>query len=194
MKKITFSDVKNVYEYEKIREDFRKKIIEIKKTRRISVGPHLMFTFENRETVLFQIQEMIRVERLLTDEAMQSEIDVYNQLIPGARELSATLLIEITEQSEVRPILDSLVGLGHNSVFLKIGAHEIPTIFDEAQSAEDRISAVQYVKWKLSDEDIRTMNDFSQKASIVIQHKNYQYETLFENEQRSAICHDLLEL
>jgi hypothetical protein len=191
MKQIELSEIKNIYEYEKVREVFRKKIIEDKRVRRVSVGPHMTFAFENHDTVIFQIQEMIRVERLLTDEAMQKEVDVYNQLVPGHHELSATLLIEITEQAQIRPVLDSLVGLGHASVFLKVGEHEIETEFDEAQSAEDRISAVQYMKWKLVDPDIETMRE-SGSVKLVVRHKNYHHEQRLTDEQRLALLTDIL--
>jgi hypothetical protein len=190
MRQIELNDIKNIYEYEKIRETFRRKIIEEKRLRRVSVGPHITFAFENRDTVIFQIQEMVRVERLLTDEAMQKEVDVYNQLVPGDHELSATLLIEITEQSQIRPVLDSLVGLGHQSVFLCIGGHEIETQFDEGQSAEDRISAVQYLKWQLGVFDIQAMLE-PDSASLVVRHKNYHYEQRLTDEQRLALLTDI---
>jgi hypothetical protein len=191
MQKIELSDVKNIAEYEKMREEFRKRVIEAKKHRRVSVGPHMTFVFENRTTVLFQIQEMMRTERLVHDEAIQHEIETYNRLLPDENELSATLLVEIREKDQIRPVLDSLVGLNRDSAFLVIGDTEIPTEFDEEQSSDDRISAVQYVKWKLSDVDIERMRLGAVDVSLLIRHKNYHHFTRFTDEQRQEIVRDL---
>src|SRR5437868_11083303 len=123
--RITLSDIKNIAEYEKARIEHRKRVIEAKRHRRVSVGPVITFVFENRETVLFQIQEMVRTERLVHDHHIQHEIDTYNNLLPGPNELSATMLIDITDKDKIRPTLDSLVGMTDNSVFLVIGEKEI---------------------------------------------------------------------
>lgn len=191
MRKIELAEVKNIYEYEKVRAEFRRQVIDEKRHRRIPVGPNMTFVFENRTTILFQIQEMVRTERIVQDAAVQHEIDTYNNILPGDNELSATLLIEITAKQDIKPILDSLVGLGHNSVFLKIGEKEIPATFDEAQSSEDRISAVQYLNWKLTDEDIERMRFGRVEVAIAIHHRNYNYTVPFTNEQRETIVKDL---
>jgi len=136
---------------------------------------------------------MIRTERLVDDEAIAHEIEVYNQLIPGDHELSATLLIEITEKEKIKPTLDSLVGLGYNSVFLRVGEHEITTSFDEAQSAEDRISAVQYLKWKLTDEDVQHFRSPSVPVELIVRHANYDYRQMLRADQREALLEDLAE-
>ena len=94
--RIELRDVLNFFEYEKVRNERRQQVMELKRTRRVAVGRHLSFLFENRDTVLFQIQEMCRVERITDDAKIQDELDVYNALLPGPRELSATLFIEIT--------------------------------------------------------------------------------------------------
>ncbi len=193
MKPIQLSEIKDLVQYEKERKELREHVIAIKKLRRISVGPNMTFVFENRETVLFQIQEMARTERLVHDEAIQHEIDVYNQLIPADHEISATLLIEITDKDLIKPILDSLIGLGYNSVYFKIGDHEITTQFDEAQAAQDRISAVQYLKWKLTDEDVQNMRSPHTPVSLVLRHRNYDYTAPLTEDQREALLEDLTE-
>src|SRR5262245_46695482 len=88
VKKIRFDEVKNLYEYEKVRDAIRREVIALKARRRVAVGDRLSLLFENRKTVLFQIQEMIRAERIVADDRVQDEIDVYNELIPGPGELS----------------------------------------------------------------------------------------------------------
>src|SRR5688572_7137121 len=83
MKPIAFEEIKNIYDYEKVRTDFRAMVINQKKVRRIHLGDKMTLVFENRNSVLFQIQEMIRVERIITDEAMKHEVEAYNVLVPG---------------------------------------------------------------------------------------------------------------
>src|SRR5438132_12376841 len=109
MKKIVLSDIKNLHEYELIRDDYRREVIAAKARRRVSLGPELSLVFENRLTVLGQIQEMCRAERLARPEAIQQEIDVYNELLPDGGELAATLFVEITEESRVQAELDRLI-------------------------------------------------------------------------------------
>lgn len=191
MKQIEFGEVKNIYEYEKVRDDFRKKIIDAKKARRIRLGDKMTLVLENRDSVLFQIQEMLRVERIVSDEGMQHEINTYNQLVPKDKEISGTLLIDITEKSLIKPVLDSLVGLNKNSFFLRIATNDIVAVFDEGQADDDRISAVQYVKWKLTDEDVRNLKVPSVEAAIVSKHPNYSFVQALSPDERQAIIDDL---
>ena len=101
MRKIELKDIRNIAEYEKVRDAMRAEIIALKKNRRLEVGPNLSLVFENRQTVLFQIHEMVRTERLVDDARIQDEIDAYRNLIPGPDELSATLFIEIPGIAEM---------------------------------------------------------------------------------------------
>ena len=101
MKKIALDDTLNILEYEKVRDNYRRRIIAMKKKRRIQVGNLLSLFFENRDTVLSQIQEMIRTERIVDEGRIQEEIDIYNSLIPGENELGATMFIEITDSNHI---------------------------------------------------------------------------------------------
>ena len=193
MSNISLSDIHNIAEYEKVRPEYRAKVLAEKAHRRIAVGPLLTFVFENRMTVLYQIQEMVRTERLVHDAEIQHEIDTYASLLPTKNELSATLLIGITDKEQIKPILDSLIGLTKDSVFLKIGEKEIEAIFDEEQSEEGRISAVQYVRWRLTDQDIERMRFGQADVSMAVRHPNYQYKEKFTDEQRKSIVRDVSE-
>jgi hypothetical protein len=190
---ITLNDILDIAAYEKQRPAYRARMIDAKRNRRISVGPIMTFVFENRDTVLFQIQEMVRTERLVFDQHIQHEIDTYSRLLPTHDELSATLLIEITEKEMIKPTLDSLVGLTKDSIYLMIGDRQIDTIFDEEQSEEGRISAVQYVRWKLRPEDIADFRSGDSDAGILIRHPNYNHFTRLTIDQREAIAKDLSE-
>src|SRR3989442_4685426 len=101
MKQLIQTDLLSAVDYERQREQFRSEIIALKQRRRISIGPLITLVFENRETLRFQTQQMIRVEHILEPHRVQEELDVYNVLIPGCGELSATLLIAITEEDRM---------------------------------------------------------------------------------------------
>jgi hypothetical protein len=191
MKKIEMKDIKDIADYEKIRRDFRNKIIEIKRRRRLQIGDRISLTFENRYTVIFQIEEMMRAERIVEDEKINSEIDVYNELIPDENELSATLFVEVDQQDLIKPVLDSLVGLNKDSVFLQIGDRKIPAIFEEGHATDDRISAVQYVRFKLSKQEMKDFMEVHIPVRVLIKHKNYSAEALVPEDTRRALIEDL---
>jgi hypothetical protein len=194
MKKIDLTDIKNIHEYEKIRQDFRKKIIEIKKNRRVFVGDFFTFLFENRETVIFQIEEMIYAERIIDEKAIQNEIDIYNKLLPAENELSATLFIEVVGHEESKKFLSSLKDLDKNCVSLKIGnKHVVYAEFDKNQINENSIGAVQYLKFKLTPKQREQLLNSDDIIFICIDHPKYDEYTAISDEIRSSIHHDLLE-
>jgi hypothetical protein len=119
--KLTLDDISDVRAYERERDEFRKQIIKLKKARRVALGHLVTIVFENRETVRFQIQEMARVERMLTDEAIQTELDIYNALIPEANQLTATLFVELTTKAELEEWLPKLLGI-ERCVGLRVGS------------------------------------------------------------------------
>jgi hypothetical protein len=190
MKKIELAELKNIFEYEKVRNDFRSKIIKMKKERRLSVGERITLTFENRSTVAFQIEEMMRIERIVDEGKIQSEIDSYNELIPAENELSATLFVEVDEQDKIKPVLDSLVGFNKESLFLQIGDRRVPAIFEEGHATDDRISAVQYVKFKLSRADVEAFRNPAAVVCVTANHANYQAAADFPAEMRESLLSD----
>ena len=119
-RKLSLDDIADMRAYEREREQFRQRVIELKRRRRVSVGPHITLVFENRDTIRFQIQEMARIERLYSDEQIENELRVYNPLIPEAGHLSATMFIELTEDAQLREWLPKLVGV-ERSVHVRIG-------------------------------------------------------------------------
>ncbi|MCS6816383.1 MAG: DUF3501 family protein [Blastocatellia bacterium] len=191
MRKITLADIRNIAEYEKIRDEFRRAIIELKKRRRVQVGDIVTFVFENRETVLFQIQEMMRAERLVHEEEIQREIDIYNELIPGDNELSATMLIEIDDLDVLRQWLPKLVGI-EEQIWLRIGDQPaIRALYEPGRSKEDKTSTVHYVRFRLSPEEIRAFRDESLPAVLAITHENYRAEATIPIAVRRSLMEDL---
>ncbi len=194
MNKIHLSDIKNLHEYELIRDDWRKTVIAEKKRRRVLLGPSMSLLFENRLTVLSQIQEMCRAERIAKAEAVQQEIDVYNELLPDEGELAATLLIEITEEHRIQPELDRLIGLANgSSLFLQLGERRIQARFLEGQSREDRISAVQYLRFPVGgDAAVReALEDPRVPAVVRVTHPNYEAAAELSMETRRELARDL---
>ena len=152
MNKVILDDIMGLPAYEKVREKFRQRVIELKKKRRVPVGDKVSLVFENRETVIFQIHEMMRAERITDLDKIREEIEVYNGLIPEPGELSATLFLEIEDQSHLRKDLLKFLGVDE-AVFLKVGTRKIQARFEEGHSKEDKISAVQYVKFRFTADD-----------------------------------------
>ena len=189
MKKVALNDIMGLAAYEKVRENFRRRIIELKQARRVAVGNRVTLVFENRDTVIFQIQEMVRAERIVDLDKIREEIEVYNELIPEPGELSATLFLEIVDQTHLREELLKFLGIDE-AVYFKVGSHSIHARFEAGHSKEDKISAVQYVKFPFSEEARMALIE-GEEAAIVIDHPNYQARALIERRTRQLLMKDL---
>jgi diadenosine tetraphosphate (Ap4A) HIT family hydrolase len=165
--------------YAGVRDSFRSAVIAHKRARRLAVGPNVTLVFEDRETLRFQVQEMLWVERIAEPERVQHELDVYNELMPGPNELSATLFVEITEPGRIRAELDRLVGIDEH-VALVLGGGEdqraLGARFDTKQMEEDRISAVQYIRFALDEAAVVALAEPGCHAAIRVSHPNYAHE------------------
>ena len=190
MQRVEPSEILDLTAYEKVRADFVAKMIEKKRPRRIHVGENLCFIFENRDTVIFQIQEMTRAERTVKEEAIAAEVAVYNELIPGAHELSATLMIEIPQGEQIRSELDRLVGIDEH-VAIDVGGERVPAKFDEKQFEEDRISAVQYIRFPLGPELAARFRNPATPVALCVDHPNYRASQAIEGPSRASLAADL---
>lgn len=193
MEKIGAQDILPLGEYEKIREDSRRRIWEIKKVRRLIVGDYISILFENKETVIHQIQEMIRAEQIKDPIRVQEEIDAYNPLIPDQGELGATFFIEIEEQERIKEILDSLMGIDETGiVYIQIEEKiKISAIFEKGRSKEDKISAVHYVKFRFNEAERKAFLDTSIPVYLIIDHPNYKAEAAIGQATRKELGADL---
>ena len=175
MRALTSDDILSIEEYEKQRESFRSRIIALKQRRRIAVGPLISLVFENRETLRFQIQEMVRAERILDSAKVQDELEVYNELLPNRNELSATLLIEITDAATMKDWLDRFMGLDHGqTVAITAGGESIFGHFEGGHSHETKISAVHFVRFQPSDAMKDVFADLRQPVSLMVDHNGYR--------------------
>ncbi len=175
---LTLDDIVDQRAYERERDEFRRQVIAVKKLRRITVGPVVTLTFESRLTMRFQVQEMARAEKMITDEQIQHELDVYNRLLPAPEELSATLFLELTTEEELRTWLPRLVGI-ERSCELRIGTGDAvqvvrstPEEEHQAQlTRETTTSAVHYVRFHLTTEQVAGLA--TQPVTLAINHPAY---------------------
>jgi hypothetical protein len=145
VKPIQFEEILSLADYERVRPRLRPLFIHEKNLRRLEVGSHLTLLFENAQTVWYQVQEMIRTEQLRTREAIAHELDTYNELLPSAEALSATMLIEYERATERDAALRRLVGF-ESHLHLVLGERRSSVEFDRRQMDTERLSAVQFVR------------------------------------------------
>lgn len=153
-RKLTLEDIADLRAYEREREEFRTRVIDMRRTRRIALGTLMSVSFENRDTMRYQIQEMIRVEKTMTDEGVLEELNAYNPMIPEPGQLCATLFVELTSEEQVREWLPKLAGLENSvSLVLANGTH-VPGRIDEQHAAgltrPDVTAAVHYLRFDFS--------------------------------------------
>ena len=194
MTKLTLDDIADLRAYERERADFRDQVIALKKRRRVPVGPFVTFLFENRDTIRFQIQEMARAERILTDQGIQTELDIYNPLIPEPGTLAATMFLELTSEPALREWLPKLVGIERSVAFrfADPAVDDVPCTVDadhEKQLTRDEITAsVHYVHFTFTPEQV---DAFAGGATLVVDHPAYRHETVLGADTVSELTGDL---
>jgi hypothetical protein len=190
---IRLGDVINFFEYEKVREDRRQRVIALKAKRRVEVGPYLSFVFENRATLLFQIQEMCRAERIIDDARVQEEIDVYAALLPRPGELSATLFIEIADQDQIKPVLDRFMGIdtGRRVWFELGGGITVPGTFEAGHSDAEKgkLAAVHFVRFAFSPDAVRAFREGD--VDLVVDHPAARARARLSAEAKAELQADL---
>jgi hypothetical protein len=189
--KVSLEEIVGLERYERERVDVRARIISLKKHRRVAVGDRVTLVFENHDTMLFQIQEMLRAERIVDLDKVREEVAVYNDLVPNENELSATLLIEITDSERIREDLVRLIGIDE-CVSLHIGeAHRIPAEFEPGRSKEDKLSAVQYVRFRFAADQRKAFLAGEHPLRLVIEHPNYRHAAQIDGAVWESLKKDL---
>lgn len=173
MRTIERSEILPLGDYETIRPHFRARVIEEKRPRRVAIGEHLSVAFENRDTVLLQIQEMLRTERITAEPAIAHEITTYNELVPGEDELSLTLYVQIPDKPLRDRLLVELAGL-EDTVRFDVDGKSFEVKGPRPDGfMEGRTTAVHYLKVKLSAEAAAALEARTAKAAIVIEHPQH---------------------
>ena len=192
---LTLADIADLRAYERERDEFRNHVIALKRRRRIAVGPFVTLLFENRDTIRFQIQEMARVEKLISDEQIESELRAYTPLIPEPGHLSATLFIELTSEDLLREWLPKLVGI-ERSMVIEIAAEGVEPIrcsvdpgHESQLTREDITASVHYVNWTFTAEQAAAFAEHG--GSVRCDHPEYPHVTEFTPENRAELSLDL---
>jgi Protein of unknown function (DUF3501) len=195
--KLTIDDIADARAYERERDELRRRIIAMKKVRRVPVGPIISFVFENRDTIRFQVQEMARVERLFTDEAVQAELDTYNPLIPGGGALSASMFIELTSRAGMDEWLRRLVGVERSAaLIIGQGRHEerIPGCVDDDHAGQltrvEVTAAVHFVHFTLIPSQIDRFE--REEVRLSVDHPAYHESTILSAAAKASLLGELL--
>lgn len=191
MQPLGLDDVMGRDRYGSERDQIRRRIIAHKRERRVIVGDRITFLFEDRATVWYQTQEMLWVEHITDLDAIREELAVYGALLPGPSELSATMLIEITDPERVRSELEALLGIDR-CVALEIGPERVAGVFEEGRQTDFKLSAVQYVRFPLTDA-ARTRLAAGDPLVLVVDHPNYPQRTPLTGATRASLAADLLD-
>lgn len=181
-RKVTLDEILDLTRYEQQRDEIRKRIFDVKRVRRVHVGPHLTFLFENADTVRYQVQEMVRSERMVASEPIAFEIATYNELIGDAGEVGTTLLIEIDDKPLRAQLLTAWLDLPEHLYLGLEDGTRVRARIDERQRDEERLSAVQFL---IFDTQGQT------PATIGCDLESYTHETALTDEQREALTADL---
>lgn len=177
MKPLTRADLYSLEAYAELRPRFRAEILEHKKNRQLAVGPHATLYFEDRRTIQYQVQEMLRIERIFEAAAIEEELSAYNPLIPDGRNLKATFMLEYPDVEQRREALAALTGI-EGRVWIRVGDGERNwAIADEdlERATEDKTSAVHFLRFELEDATCRAIKS-SASIAIGIDHPEYRFE------------------
>ena len=182
MKKVIREDILDFETYEDHREEFRKKVMNIKDLRRVHLGHHLTFLFETTETIRYQIQEMVRAEKIVREKDILHEISTYNELLGDNNSLGCTLLIEISDPQSRDELLKKWMGLPQHLYLILENGQKSYAEFDKRQVGENRVSSVQYLKFQCHGQ---------KPLSIGCDHQVLGIEGPFTEKQKEALWGDL---
>jgi hypothetical protein len=192
IQQITRDDLMSLEQYAEKRGEFRQQVLEHKKHRQIALGPNATLYFEDRLTLLYQIQEMLRIEKVFEADGINEELEAYNPLIPDGRNFKATFMIEYPDPEVRAAQLEKMVGI-EDLVWMQIGDHDkIWSIADEdlERSTEEKTSAVHFLRFDVSDKMAEDL-EAGVAWRIGVQHPVYTFEVEVEGETRTSLLNDL---
>lgn len=192
-KKLKIDDLLSLEEYAKQRDDIREKVLNHKKNRKINIGMHVLLLFEDKLTIKYQIQEMLRIEKIFEQDGIKEELTTYNPLIPNGDNWKATMLIQYSDEDERKKALALLVGV-ENKVWVKVGDEDkIYAISDEDldRTRSDKTSSVHFLRFQMKQSQIEDI-DHSRPIQFGIDHEHYSYNTGDIDEAvRTSLINDL---
>lgn len=192
MSKLTHENLFSLEQYARIRPEFRAKVIEHKKNRRLPLGEHAALYFEDALTMQYQVQEMLRIERIFEPEGIQDELDVYNPLIPDGHNWKATFMLEYGDVDERKAALSKLIGV-ERAVWLQVGefsrVHPIANE-DLKRETEDKTASVHFVRFELTPDMVAAVKSGS-LLRAGIDHPAYQVSVTVPPAVRASLAEDL---
>jgi len=192
MEKLTRDQLYSLEHYAQIRNDFRSKVVQHKKARQIDVGPNARLYFEDSLTVHYQVQEMLRVERIFELGGIEEEIGTYNPMIPDGHNWKATFMLEYHDPDERRTMLQKLIGV-EDQVWVKVGGNDaVFAIADEDLKREndEKTSAVHFLRFELTDQMVADVKQ-GKGIAVGVEHQNYRYHTELPVPVRESLKNDL---
>ena len=184
-------DLLTLEEYAEKRSSIRQETIQVKKLREVHLGSHIRMIFENKQTVQYQIQEMLRIEKIFESSEIQDELDVYNALVPNGSNLKATMMIEYPDVAERVEALSRLIGV-EKSIYFQIDGHDkvFPICNEDLERETDvKTSAVHFMRFEF---DQNMIADFVSGSDVKVgsAHPNYDYETSLDSQSQEALSED----
>jgi hypothetical protein len=184
-------DLLTLEEYAEKRSSIRQETIQVKKLREVHLGSHIRMIFENKQTVQYQIQEMLRIEKIFESSEIQDELDVYNALVPNGSNLKATMMIEYPDVAERVEALSRLIGV-EKSIYFQVDGHDkvFPICNEDLERETDvKTSAVHFMRFEF---DQNMIADFVSGSDVKVgsTHPNYDYETSLDSQSQEALSED----
>ena len=176
IQKLDRSDLYSLEKYAEVRSEFRNKVMKHKEDRRLPIGPNATLYFEDRMTIQYQVQEMLRVERIFEAAGIQEELDAYNPLIPDGKNLKATFMLEYDDPLERKAILSKLVGIESRTWVRVEGFEKVIPVADEdlERATEEKTSSVHFLRFELTDDMIMGLQE-GKSLAAGIDHEFYQH-------------------
>jgi hypothetical protein len=191
-REITRDDLMSLEQYAEQRGEFRQRVLAHKKHRQVALGPNATLYFEDRLTLLYQIQEMLRIEKVFEADGINEELEAYNPLIPSGRNFKATFMIEYADATVRAAQLEKMLNI-EDLVWIQVGEHDkVWAIADEdlERSNDTKTSAVHFLRFEISDEMAQELKAGAD-LQIGVQHAVYTYDTLVEGDTRASLLADL---
>lgn len=192
MEKLSRSDLMTLEQYATRREEFRAKVMQHKSNRRVAIGPHLNLYFEDRMTIQYQVQEMLRIEKIFEADGIREELEAYNPLIPDGSNLKCTAMLEYQDVEERKVQLARLKGI-ENLVWVRVeGFDPVYVIANEdlERSNDEKTSAVHFMRFELDNRMIAALHGGA-SLSMGAQHDYYQHEVMVTEATRQSLLGDL---
>jgi hypothetical protein len=191
-REITRNDLMSLEQYAEQRDEFRQRVLAHKKHRQVALGPNATLYFEDRLTLLYQIQEMLRIEKVFEADGINEELEAYNPLIPSGRNFKATFMIEYADATVRAAQLEKMLNI-EDLVWMQVGEHDkIWAIADEdlERSNDIKTSAVHFMRFEIDDEMAQELKAGAD-LQIGVQHAVYTYDMLVEGDTRASLLADL---